>query len=249
MRLGLALAGLALVWGAMLWLGGTGADPTNLDALYAGQAPLRAQIAGAVTQLGAYPTVVGFSLLGLIALLLRGERRRALLLAMLVTTGPLLGELQKDWIGRLRPHDQEHLVAVQSHAFPSGHSANAVFLWLGLALLVVEGARARRGAVAGALLIAGMVGLSRLMLGVHWPSDVLAGWALALLWLLLLARLAGVPLDGRGTPPPAHSLSRRRETMDKTRPDDSALIDAAEGAPGQAGGEGDGDRPNLPNRD
>ena len=224
--LAFALAGLALVWGAMLRLGGTGADRTILDALYAGGAPLRARIAGAVTQLGAYPTVVGFSLLGLIALLVRGERRRALLLAALVTTGPLLVELQKGWIGRLRPHDQEHLVAVQTHAFPSGHSANAVFVWLGLALLVVEGPLARRAAVAGALLLAGAVGLSRVMLGVHWPSDVLAGWALALFWLLLLARLTGVRLGRPGTPPP-HAVTRVHKS-DKPR---------------------DGDRPNLPNRD
>ncbi len=195
MKRALALAGLALVWGAMLWLGGTGADRDILAALYAAGAPLRFEIAGAVTHLGAYPTLVGFTLLGLIALLGRGESRRALLLAAFVTTGPLFVELQKGWIGRLRPHDQEHLVAVQSYAFPSGHSANALLIWLGLALLVVEGPRARMVAVAGALLIAAAVGVSRIVLGVHWPSDVVGGWAHGLFWMLLLARLARVPLS------------------------------------------------------
>lgn len=191
--LALTLAGLAIVWAAMLWLGGTGADRTILHAIYTAGAPLRV-IAGVVTHVGAYLTLLGFTLLGAIAVLARGERRRALLLAVLVTTGPLLVELQKGWFGRLRPHDQEHLVAVQSYAFPSGHSANSLLILLSLALLVVEGPRARKVAVAGALLIAFMVGLSRMVLGVHWPSDVVGGWALALFWLLLWSRLLKVPL-------------------------------------------------------
>jgi membrane-associated phospholipid phosphatase len=190
----------------MLWFGGTATDRAILDAIYAGGAPLRFEVAGAVTHLGAYPVLVGFTLLGLIGLLARGESRRALLLALLVTTGPLLVELQKGWIGRLRPHDQEHLVVVQSYAFPSGHSGNSLLIWLALALLTVEGRTERRIAIAGALLIAGAVSLSRPMLGVHWPSDVVGGWALAMFWLLLLSRLTGVPLDGSGTAAaPAHS--------------------------------------------
>lgn len=190
----LALAGLVLVWAAMLRIGGTGADRTVLEAFYAAGAPFRVEIAAAITHMGAYPTLVGFTLLGLVALLVRGERRRALLLVLLVTTGPSFVELQKNWFGRLRPHDQEHLVAVQSYAFPSGHSANSLLIWLALALLVVEGERARKWAIAGALLLALLVGISRMMLGVHWPSDVIGGWALGLFWLLLLARLTGVPL-------------------------------------------------------
>ena len=192
--LALALAGLALVWGAMLWFGGTATDRAVLDAIHDAGAPLRWEIAGAVTHLGAYPVLVGFALLGLIGLLARGESRKSLLLALLVTTEPLLVELQKGWIGRLRPHDQEHLVAVQSYAFPSGHSANSLLIWLSLALLCVAGQRARKAAIAGALLIAVVVGVSRPVLGVHWPSDVVGGWALALFWLLLMARLTGVSL-------------------------------------------------------
>ena len=207
LKLAAALALLALLWGAMLWLGGTGADRTILDALYqAGAVPGR-EVVGAITHLGAYPVLVGLALLGLIALLARGERRRAMLLAGLATLGPLFVELQKHWFGRLRPHDQEHLVVVQSYAFPSGHSANSLLIWLSVALLVVEGPRARPFAIVAALLIAGAVGLSRPMLGVHWPSDVVGGWALALFLLLLLSRLAGVPLGRAGTAAaPAHSL-------------------------------------------
>ncbi len=206
LKLAAALTLLALVWGAMLWLGGTGADRTILDALYHAGAPLGRDIVGAITHLGAYPVLVGLTLLGLVALLARREWRRALLLTGLATIGPLFVELQKNWFGRLRPHDQEHLVMVQSYSFPSGHSANSLLIWLGLAMLVVENSRARPFAIACALLIAGAVGLSRPMLGVHWPSDVVGGWALALFMLLLLSRLAGVLLGRAGTAnPPAHS--------------------------------------------
>jgi len=194
MPLALVLAGLAALWAAMLWLGGTATDKAILNALYDAGAPARGALS-LITHLGAYPTLLCITLLGIAVLIARSERRQALLLAVLITSGPLLVELQKGWIGRLRPHDQEHLVAVQSYAFPSGHSANSLLIWLSLALLVVRNPRARPFAIAGALLIAVAVAFSRPMLGVHWPSDVVGGWALALFWLLLMARLLRVPLS------------------------------------------------------
>ena len=122
-----------------------------------------------------------------------------MLLLALPLSGGLFVELLKDWIGRLRPHDQEHLlVQVQSYAFPSGHTANATVVWLGLALLLVRGPRARALRHLGGGLLALAIGLSRNMLGVHWPSDVIAGWAFGLFWILLLARLARVPLSPSG---------------------------------------------------
>jgi undecaprenyl-diphosphatase len=74
-------------------------------------------------------------------------------------------------------------------AFPSGHSANAMAVWLAVALLAAP-ERLRVPAVAAALAVALLVGLSRLVLGVHWPSDVAGGWALGAACTLLLVRLA-----------------------------------------------------------
>ena len=146
--------------------------------------------------------------------------------------------LQKDWAGRLRPEDQQHLVAAQSYAFPSGHAANATLVWLCLALLLPRGPRARLAAIWAAVWLALAVGLSRIMLGVHWPSDVIAGWAFGLFWALLLLRLSGRPL-AEGTLAPAPSFSpERRTTMDKTRPDDSALIDEAGSGASHSGASG-----------
>lgn len=192
------LAALALVWAAMLWLGGAELDRAVLASLYAGDSPW-GRAAQTVTQLGSFPVVMALAAIGALLLTWRRETRAALLLLALPMSSGLLVELLKRWIGRLRPHDQEHLlVEVQSYAFPSGHTANATVVWLGLALLLVRGPRARLFAIAAAALLAVAIGLSRNMLGVHWPSDVVGGWALGLFWILLLARLARVPLSASG---------------------------------------------------
>jgi membrane-associated phospholipid phosphatase len=193
------LAALALVWAAMLWLGGAEGDRAVLASLYAGDSPGWGRFAQMITEFGSFPVVMALAVIGALLLVRRGQMWAAwLLLALPLSTG-LIVELQKRWIGRLRPHDQEHLlVQVQSYAFPSGHTANATVLWLGLALLLVRGERARLIAIAAAVLLVVAIGLSRNMLGVHWPSDVVAGWALGLFWMLLLARVARVPLSPSG---------------------------------------------------
>lgn len=189
----LPLAALALVWAAMLVLGGSDPDKAALLFFYAGGEPELIDAARTVTQLGSYQAVLAATFLGLVRLGLRRDRRAALLLAAITLSGRLLVELQKGWTGRLRPEDQEHIVAAQSYAFPSGHAANATMVFLTLALLLPRTARGRRLAVGAAAVIALAVGISRPMLGVHWPSDVVAGWAFGLFWTLLLLRLFGAP--------------------------------------------------------
>lgn len=86
-------------------------------------------------------------------------------------------------IGRPRPPRADWLTAAGGDSFPSGHTANATVAYGLLALLVVvaAGRPGRRGVLVGAAvgwgLIAVAVGASRVALGVHWPSDVAAGWA------------------------------------------------------------------------
>jgi membrane-associated phospholipid phosphatase len=193
------LAGLALIWAAMLWLGGDALDRAVLAFLYAGDNPALGRAARVVTELGSFPVVMTLAAIGALLLAWRRETRAALLLLALPLSSGLVVELLKRWIGRLRPHDQEHmLVQVQSYAFPSGHTTNATVVWLGLALLLVRGPRARLLAIGAAAIMAVAIGLSRNMLGVHWPSDVVGGWAFGLFWILLLARLARVPLNASG---------------------------------------------------
>ena len=185
----LALAGLTLVWGAMLWLGTGAVDSAVLHGLYAGGAQLRTTIALVVTRLGDPDLLLVVT--GLVALLLlsgRGRRTAALFLAISLS-GRLLVDLQKAWIGRPRPDAHLHLIGTRTDSFPSGHAASAVLVWVALALLIPSDWRSRRPARAAAVLAAAAAGLSRPMLGVHWPSDVVAGWCFGLFWILLLMRL------------------------------------------------------------
>src|SRR5690606_17887560 len=81
-----------------------------------------------------------------------------------------------------------HLVEVQTWSFPSGHATSSavVYLTLGALLTRVQPRRRIKAYVLGvALALTLLVGLSRVYLGVHWPSDVLAGWALGAGWAML----------------------------------------------------------------
>lgn len=187
------LAALAVVWAAMLLAGGGEADRAVLLTFYAGGRPELTDAARIVTQLGSYEALIAATVLGMLRLGLRRDWRAALLLAGLTLSGRLLVDLQKGATARLRPDVQDHVAALHSYAFPSGHAANTVMVFLCLALLLPETARGRRIAAWAAAALALAVGLSRLMLGVHWPSDVAAGWAFGLAWTLLLLRLFSAP--------------------------------------------------------
>jgi membrane-associated phospholipid phosphatase len=100
-------------------------------------------------------------------------------------SGSLAVTLVKNLVGRARPMITDHLVSVSSLSFPSGHAANSAIVYLTMATLLsqlVEGRAARTYLFAGAALIVTLIGMSRIYLGVHWPSDVLAGWAFGTLW-------------------------------------------------------------------
>jgi undecaprenyl-diphosphatase len=124
--------------------------------------------------------LIAASLLGAFLLYLRSANRDALLLLFICLSGRLLVDLQKVTIARLRP-ETEHLVDLHTMSFPSGHAANAAITCLALALLL----SGRPGVIAAALLFAIAIGTSRIMLGVHWPSDVIGGFAFGLFWVLL----------------------------------------------------------------
>ena len=190
----LSIALLALAVVAALLLGGPGSslDPALLAAF---QGPALVPGARLLTHLGDVVTVVAAALLAAGWLLVRGHRRRAILLLVIVASERLLVEAMKNVFDRARPDALGHEVAVHNLAFPSGHSANAMAGWLAIALLATS-PRLRVPAIALALAIAFVTGLCRLVLQVHWPSDVVGGWAFGAAWTLLLVRLFG-------TAPPA----------------------------------------------
>ena len=205
----IALLGLATAWGVMLLFGGMERDRALLLLAYAGDREDVAIGARWLTELGGYRVLLAVTALGAGWLLFRREWRTTLLLLGITLSGRALIDWQKIWTGRVRPEDQVHLVQVQSLSFPSGHAANATLVWLCLALLLPRSARARTFAIWGAVWLSLAVGLSRVVLGVHWPSDVIGGWAFGLFWTMLLLRLSGHSVDDGTLLGPAHSLPKR----------------------------------------
>ena len=136
-------------------------------------------MAGGITMLGGAYATLGASAVASLWLLYRRLPAQALLLILTVLSERLLVEGLKAWVGRPRPHFGVGWLP-HSLAYPSGHSANSMTAFLAIALLLAP--PARRGPWAmGALFLVLIVGLSRIYLGVHWPSDVIGGWALGLL--------------------------------------------------------------------
>lgn len=103
--------------------------------------------------------------------------RLAVILAVALIGASLLTETVKVIVARPRPPDP--LVVADGYSFPSGHTLDSTVTYGLLALAAWRaglGRSIRRLAVAAGLAIPFLVGLSRIALGVHWPSDVLAGW-------------------------------------------------------------------------
>ncbi len=134
------------------------------------------------------------------------RRQIGSMLYLLVATGGgiLVAGLAKEAFGRPRPDIVPHGSLVYTASFPSGHSMMAAVAYLTLGVLIARVLPQRRQKVyvlSVAALVAILVGISRVYLGVHWPTDVLAGWLAGAGWAaacLLVARL----LARRGTVEP-----------------------------------------------
>lgn len=113
------------------------------------------------------------------ALVFLGLRREAALLVGTDVSGWAVCSLMKEAFGRPRPDIVPHLVEAGGSSFPSGHSFNAavVYIAIGLAFAAMSPRRTVRWTIIGAAAAMSMlVAISRVWLGVHFPSDVLAGW-------------------------------------------------------------------------
>jgi len=174
----------------MLRLGGGTLDREIYEALYAGHRPTLLAAARVATALGEPTLLIVAGLAAALWLWRAGQGPAALILTVIVLIGRALSEAQKYWIARVRPDLEPHLVVVKTSSFPSGHATSSMILFLTLALALTSGTRWRRHMVACAILLSFLIGISRVMLGVHWPSDVVGGWAFGMLWVLLTLRLA-----------------------------------------------------------
>lgn len=160
------------------------------------------QAAALTTRLGAW-LVLGP--VGLLAVYLTLRDRRVvegLLIAISLLAQAGLVQLTKFLVGRARPGD------AGLDAFPSGHAANGLLVW-GLLLLIAipQGVRDKR-AYAVFVPLAFLAGFTRILIDVHWTTDVLAGWSLGAAWLAatILVRDRSVPAAGADVPRPIPSM-------------------------------------------
>jgi len=146
-----------------------------------------------ITTLGSEYLLVPLAVFVVWRLEKRGERKTAYLLVAGILTAEAVLQLLKVLIHRPRPELFFGLVPVETYSFPSGHAfVPAVYFGI-LAGILGAGARWR----AAVVVLAALLGFSRVYLGYHYPSDVVAGWALAVVWLALWA----IVTDRRAAPP------------------------------------------------
>lgn len=141
-----------------------------------------------ITALGGYAVLILVVAAAVAYLLLMRKPTSAALVLCSTGTGALLSEGLKLGFSRPRPDLVAHLAEVQSASFPSGHAmlSAVTYLTLGALLARIQTRReAKIFVLTCALVLTVMVGLSRVYLGVHWPTDVLAGWSLGAAWAAL----------------------------------------------------------------
>jgi membrane-associated phospholipid phosphatase len=183
-----------------------GFDLAAMQAVADHRTDASTRIARIVSDLGSFGIVAPLTIA---LLLLRRWKRPADDLALIVVAAgsAALPSVVKLIVARPRP-TIEHLTHLTSLSFPSEHTTQAAAIFLAIASLLTQGRPAlwRHSALAAALLIGVMVALSRVFLGVHYPTDVAAGLLLGWLWTLGIFRYARSELKGRGRPeivPPA----------------------------------------------
>lgn len=157
------------------------------------------ELARDVTGLGGLGVLTFLTLAAAGLFWLQRRRWTALYVLAAVGSGVTLSNAAKAFFDRPRPDLVPHGTIVHTASFPSGHSLMAAVVYLTLAALVARSfpeRRLRAYVVSLAMLLAFAVGASRVYLGVHWPTDVLAGWAAGGAWALACAALA-------------HALARR----------------------------------------
>lgn len=149
-----------------------------------------------ITALGGYAVLTLIVVLSTLYLLLESRIKTALLLVSSIISGTLLVSILKIGFDRPRPDLVDQLTHATSSSFPSGHATSSALVYLTLSLLLAQAVRHRRlklFLIASGVFIAILVGCSRVYLGVHWPSDVIAGWGLgaawAMIWWIIARRL------------------------------------------------------------
>ena len=145
------------------------------------------------TALGSNWILLSLSLFSAAYLYLRGKKTMAVFLILAILSGLAVAFGLKHLIARPRPDLVSHATTVYTASFPSAHAMMSALVYFSLALIIgdVQSRRSVKGLIyISALLVTFWVGFSRVYLGVHWPSDVLAGWCAGAFWALMCFKIA-----------------------------------------------------------
>ncbi len=140
------------------------------------------------TALGGVGILMLISLLTVGYLLLEHKKKSALVLFIAIASGTFVSFSLKYGFTRPRPDIVPHATEVYTSSFPSGHSLMSTMVYLSLASMLSQIQSRKRSKVylfSAAIILSVVIGISRVYLGVHWPTDVIAGWAAGLFWSLL----------------------------------------------------------------
>jgi undecaprenyl-diphosphatase len=158
-----------------------------------------------LTALGSAPVLVLFVLAVVGALFVRRQYHALAFLLAATLGGRLLNFFLKAYFARPRPDPLLHLTEVRSMSFPSGHAMDSAIIYLTMAALLarfVQPLALKLYFLGLAAVLTFLIGVSRVYLGVHYPSDVLAGWVAGLAWATLCWTVASY-LQKRGQVEPA----------------------------------------------
>lgn len=150
------------------------------------------------TALGGYAVLVSTIVCFSTYLSIQSDRYMVRFFAGTCVSGYVVSMLMKKLVGRDRPSIVPHLSHVETSSFPSTHSMMSVITFLTIGVLIAWHARDRRLqrlALATPLCLTLFVGISRVCMGVHYPTDVLAGWCAGLLWSWACFTFAGSRLQ------------------------------------------------------
>ncbi|MEE6258926.1 phosphatase PAP2 family protein [Plantactinospora sonchi] len=156
----------------------------------------------AVSSLGGRPIMLWLVTIAVVGLLIRRQGRLAVYLIVTGTGALLLDPSVKELVGRLRPVVDVPVASAPGNSFPSGHALGSIVAYgaLLLVFLPAMAPRWRRAAIGLVAAVVVLVGVTRVALGVHYVSDVLAGWLLGLAWLGVTAYAFRLWRRERGRP-------------------------------------------------
>lgn len=146
-----------------------------------------------ITSLGGFTVITLVTVLAVSYLLAAGKTRNAVTLTLAISLGAVAESGLKLLFSRARPDVVPHLVDVQTMSFPSGHAMMSAITYLTLGAMLARAQPTRRlrlYILSVGVLLTLLIGTSRVFLGVHWPTDIMAGWTVGGAWALTVWMIA-----------------------------------------------------------